>query len=89
MRDLKEVLNCIIDYIQMFEKYDGLQKRLENIEYSLYYTATEAMGIRWEEVYDTLIEFIYPPRDIDDCHILSIWSTRPLEEICKERGIEC
>ena len=78
MRNIFKVLEHIKEVLKENEEYGEIEANIENIEYSLRFKAPED---RWNYVYDKLIvDFILPETEID-YKVLSIWTTKTVEEL--------
>ena len=78
MRNIFKVLEQIKEVLKENEEYGEIEANIENIEYSLRFKAPED---RWNYVYDKLIvDFILPETEID-YKVLSIWTTKTVEEL--------
>ena len=80
MRDIFKVLEQIKEILNENEEYDEIRSNIENIEHSLRFTAPEDV---WNKVYDRLISSFIPPKTDIDYKILSIWTTKSIEELKK------
>lgn len=78
MRDIFKVLEQIKDVLKENEEYVEIEANIENIEYSLRFKATEDT---WNYVYDRLIVDFIPPKTEIDYKVLSIWTTKTVEEL--------
>ena len=78
MRDIFKVLKQIKDVLKENEEYGEIETNIENIEYSLGFKAPED---RWNYVYDRLIVYFIPPKTEIDYKVLSIWTTKTVEEL--------
>ena len=72
LKQIKEALGEDNEYSEI--KYVGI----ENIEYSLRYRPKEDV---WNYVYDKLITDFIPPKTETDYKVLSIWTTKSIEEL--------
>ena len=78
MRDIFKVLEQIKDVLKENEEYGEIEANIENIEYSLRFKAPEDT---WNYVYDKLIVNFIPPEAEIDYEVLSIWTTKTVEEL--------
>lgn len=78
MRDIFEVLKQIKDVLKENEEYGEIEANIENIEYRLGFKAPED---RWNYVYYRLIVDFIPPKTETDYKVLSIWTTKTVEEL--------
>ena len=78
MRDIFKVLEQIKEVLKENEEYGEIEANIENIEYSLGFKAPED---RWNYVYDKLIVGFIPPQTEIDYKVLSIWTTKTVEEL--------
>lgn len=78
MRDIFKVLEQIKDVLKENEEYGEIEANIENIEYSLRFKAPEDT---WNYVYDKLIVSFIPPSTEIDYKVLSIWTTKTVEEL--------
>ena len=83
MRDIFEVLNQIKNVLGEDNEYSEIKAGIENIEYSLRYRPQEDT---WNYVYDKLIIDFIPPQTEIDYKVLSIWTTKSVEELKKEEN---
>ncbi len=81
MRNILDVLNQIKDALGEDNEYSEIKAGIENIEYSLGFKAPEDS---WNYVYDRLIVEFIPPETEIDYKVLSIWTTKTVEELKKE-----
>ena len=78
MRNIYNVLEQIKEILSKDNDYDELEARINDIGYSLKFKAPEDM---WNFVYDTLIGEFIPPKTETDYKVLSIWTTKSVEEL--------
>ena len=78
MRDIFKVLEQIKNVLKKNEEYREIEANIENIEYSLGFKAPED---RWNYVYNRLIVSFIPPKTETDYKVLSIWTTKTVEEL--------
>lgn len=78
MRDIFKVLEQIKNVLKENEEYREIEANIENIEYSLRFKAPEDT---WNYVYDKLIVSFIPPITEIDYKVLSIWTTKTVEEL--------
>ena len=81
MRDIFKVL----EQIKEISNNEEFIEVIDEIENSLRYKAPED---RWNYVYDKLIENYIPPETDIDYKILSIWTTKSVEELKGADNIE-
>jgi len=84
MRNLVRVINDIVKFIPK-DNFDFI-KELERIKSDqIQWTAPESM-VRWEEASYALEDFLYNPIPTEEWEfeILSIWSTKSIEEVKEE-----
>lgn len=74
MRDIFKVL----EQIKNLSKNEEYIKKVEKIEYSLRWKAPEDM---WDYVYDVFIIDYIPPKTDLDYKVLSIWTTKSVEDL--------
>lgn len=74
MRNIFEVL----EQIKNLSNDKEYIKKVEKIDYSLRWKAPEDM---WNYMFDTFIIDYIPPKTDLDYQILSIWTTKPVEEL--------
>jgi hypothetical protein len=79
MRNLDEVIDQMI--LKISDTETGLIQELNRIKNSAAYTSPELIHRRWNEVSFVLKEFIITPRKDWQFEVLSIFSTKPVEEI--------
>jgi hypothetical protein len=77
MRNILDVLKQIEDVLDE-EEYGEIKAGIENIRYSLRFKAPEDV---WNYVYDKLIVEFIPPQTEIDYKVLSIWTTKSIEEL--------
>ena len=78
MRNIFDVLKQIKEILDEDNKYSKTIEKIDNIEYSLEYKAPEE---KWNYVYEKLIVDFIPPETEIDYKILSIWTTKTIEEL--------
>lgn len=78
MRNIFKVLEQIKDVLKENEEYGEIEANIENIEYSLRFKAPEDV---WNYAYDRLIVSFIPPQTEIDYKVLSIWTTKTVEEL--------
>lgn len=82
MRNIFEVLKQIKEALGEDNEYSEIKAGIDDIEYSLRFKAPEDT---WNYVYDRLIVDFIPPNTEIDYKVLSIWTTKSVEEL-KEYG---
>lgn len=82
MRDILKVLKQIKEALGEDNEYSEMKCGSDDLEYALRYKAPED---RWKFVYDRLITNFIPPQTEIDYRVLSIWTTKPIEEL--KRGL--
>ncbi len=80
MRDIFKVLKQIKDVLKENEEYGEIEANIEKIKHSLRFKAPED---RWNYMYDRLIVDFIPPKTEIDYKVLSIWTTKTVEELKK------
>ncbi len=83
MRNIFDVLNQIKDILGEDNEYSEIKAWIDDIEYSLRFKAPEDT---WNYVYDRLIVEFIPPETEIDYKVLSIWTTKSVEELKREEG---
>ncbi len=78
MRDIFKVLEQIKEALGEDNEYSEIKADIEDIEYSLRFKAPEDV---WNYVYDKLIVGFIPPETEIDYKVLSIWTTKTIEEL--------
>lgn len=78
MRDIFEVLKQIKEALGEDNEYSEIKAGIDDIEYALRYKAPED---KWNYVYDKLIVDFIPPQTEIDYKVLSIWTTKTVEEL--------
>ncbi len=78
MRDIFKVVEQIKDVLEKDNEYSEIKASIEDLEYSLRYKAPE---LRWNYVYEALIVNFIPPKTNTDYEVLSIWTTKSIEEL--------
>ena len=76
MRDIFKVLEQIKEVLGEDNEYSEIKADIGNIEYSLRFKI-------WNFVYDKLITNFAPPKTEIDYKVLSIWTTKTVEELKK------
>ena len=84
MRDIFKVLEQIKEVLDD-EEYGEIKANMDNIEYALRYKAPE---LQWDYVYDRLIMSFIPPETDIDYKVLSIWTTKSVDELKGTDNIE-
>lgn len=82
MRDIFKVLEQIKETLGEDNEYSEIKAGIDDIEYALRYKAPED---RWNYVYDRLIIDFIPPETEIDYKVLSIWTTKTVEELREEK----
>ncbi len=80
MRDIFKVLEQIKEALGEDNEYSEIKAAIEDIEYSLRFKAPEDV---WDYVYDRLIVDFIPPQTEIDYKVLSVWTTKTVEELKK------
>lgn len=78
MRDIFKVLEQIKEALGENNEYSEIKAEIDDIEYSLRFKAPEDT---WNYVYDRLIVDFIPPKTEIDYKVLSIWTTKSVEEL--------
>ena len=78
MRNIFEVLKQIKEALGEDNEYSEIKAGIDDIEYSLRFKAPEDT---WNYVYDKLIVNFIPPITEIDYKVLSIWTTKTVEEL--------
>ena len=80
MRDIFKVLEQIKEALGEDNEYSEIKAAIEDIDYSLRFKAPEDV---WDYVYDRLIVDFIPPQTEIDYKVLSVWTTKTVEELKK------
>ena len=78
MRNIFDVLKQIKEALGEDNEYSEIKAGIDKIEYSLGFKAPED---RWNYVYEKLIVDFIPPETEIDYKVLSIWTTKTIEEL--------
>ena len=78
MRNIFDVLKQIKNALGEDNEYSEIKAGIDEIEYILRYKASEDV---WNYVYDKLIVDFIPPETEIDYKVLSIWTTKTVEEL--------
>lgn len=78
MRDIFEVLEQIRNVLEEDNNYSEMKNIIENLKSKLEYKAPE---LRWNYVYEVFIVNFIPPKTDIDYKVLSIWTTKTIEEL--------
>lgn len=78
MRDIFKVLEQIKEALGEDNEYSEIKAGIDDVEYSLRFKAPEDT---WNYVYDKLIINFIPPKTEIDYKVLSIWTTKTVEEL--------
>lgn len=78
MRDIFDVLKQIKEALGEDNEYSEIKAGIDDIEYSLKYKSPEDV---WDYVYEKLIIDFIPPETEIDYKVLSIWTTKTVEEL--------
>jgi hypothetical protein len=78
VRNIFDVLKQIKEALGEDNEYSEIKAGIDDIEYSLRYKASEDV---WNYVYDKLIVDFIPPETEIDYKVLSIWTTKTVEEL--------
>lgn len=81
MRSIYDVVKQIKDALGDDNEYSEIKAGIDHLEYSMRYKAPELI---WGYVYDRLITEFIPPKTETDYKVLSIWTTKSVEELKKE-----
>lgn len=84
MRNIKDVIKLIGNSVVTSEKSDEFQDSLDRILKKLFFTAPEAMYLRWDELQDVIFEYL--PRSMlewtdEDIKIVLLFSGKSEEFI--------
>lgn len=80
MRDIFKVLKQIKEALGENNEYSEMKCGIDDLEYELRYKAPEDT---WDYAYDKLITNFIPPETEIDYKVLSIWTTKSIEELKK------
>lgn len=78
MRNIFDVLKQIKEALGEDNEYSEIKAGIDDIEYSLKYKSPEDV---WNYVYEKLIIDFIPPETEIDYKVLSIWTTKTVEEL--------
>lgn len=78
MRDIFKVIEQIRNVLGEDNEYSEIKASLEDLEYRLRFKAPELV---WEYTYIVLITKFIPPKTEIDYQVLSIWTTKSVEEL--------
>lgn len=78
MRDVFEVLEQIRNVLEEDNNYSEMKNIIENLKSKLDCKAPE---LRWNYVYEVFIVNFIPPKTDIDYKVLSIWTTKTIEEL--------
>ena len=78
MRDIFDVLKQIKEALGEDNEYSEIKAGIDDIEDSLKYKSPEDV---WDYVYEKLIIDFIPPETEIDYKVLSIWTTKTVEEL--------
>ena len=81
MRDIFKVL----EEIKQLSDDENFMKKIEKLEYSLSWKAPEDT---WNYMYDVFITDFIPPKSELDYKVLSIWTTKSIEELKNIEEVE-
>ncbi len=83
MRDLKEVINQIMQLIASEYDYEALYIALDEVLEKINFKAPELIIVEkwWDVTYSILNKYVIPPKEEMDYKILSIWTTKSIEEL--------
>ena len=84
MRNIFKILKQIKETLGEDNEYSEIKAGIDDIEYSLGFKAPEDT---WNYVYDRLIMKFIPPQTDIDYKVLSIWTTKTVEELKKENNM--
>lgn len=82
-RNIYDVLNQIQDVLSTDEQYEEIASSIDDLKYALRFKAPEDI---WNFVYDEFITDFIPPKTETDYKVLSIWTTKSVEELKKVEG---
>jgi len=77
MRDINKVLEEIRKILKKDEEYGEIEANIDNIKGALRFHPPED---KWDYVFDKLIKTFILPKTETDYKVLSIWSTKSVEE---------
>lgn len=78
MRDIFKVIEQIRNVLGEDNEYSEIKASLEDLEYRLRFKAPELV---WDYTYIVLITKFIPPKTEIDYQVLSIWTTKSIEEL--------
>ena len=78
MRDIFKVIEQIRNVLGEDNEYSQIKASLEDLEYSLRFKAPELV---WDYTYIVLITKFIPPKTEIDYQVLSVWTTKSVEEL--------
>lgn len=78
MRDIFKVIEQIRNVLGEDNEYSEIKASLEDLEYSLRFKAPELV---WDYTYIVLITKFIPPKTEIDYQVLSVWTTKSVEEL--------
>ena len=78
MRDIFKVIEQIRNVLGEDNEYSEIKASLEDLEYGLRFKAPELV---WDYTYIVLITKFIPPKTEIDYQVLSVWTTKSVEEL--------
>lgn len=78
MRDIFKVIEQIRNVLGEDNEYSEIKASLEDLEYRLGFKAPELV---WDYTYIVLITKFIPPKTEIDYQVLSVWTTKSVEEL--------
>lgn len=78
MRDIFKVIEQIRNVLGEDNEYSEIKASLEELEYRLRFKAPELV---WDYTYIVLITKFIPPKTEIDYQVLSVWTTKSVEEL--------
>lgn len=78
MRDIFKVIEQIRNVLGEDNEYSEIKASLEDLEYRLRFKAPELV---WDYTYIVLITKFIPPKTEIDYQVLSVWTTKSVEEL--------
>ena len=82
-RNIYDVLNQIQGILETDEQYEEMVLSIDDLKYALRFKAPEDT---WNFVYDKFITEFIPPKTETAYKVLSIWTTKSVEELKKVEG---
>lgn len=78
MRNIFNIIEKIKNALGEDNEYSEIKASIEDLEYYLRYKSPEFV---WDYVYEKLIKNFIPPKTDIDYKVLSIWTTKSIEEL--------